>query len=167
MSSFPQDHIRITTGGPMDITKKKQQTQQPRQLLSCTKCRERKVKCDRTKPCSACCARGSPKDCHFLTEGSDYAPIQQSYELRKLRAENLRLKERLRASRNSIEDDDSDQSSESPSGDRSRASSTKRRAARQKRFQGFAWSDSIYFGSPGLANIIADVSSAKIARSCS
>ena len=142
----------------MDITRRKQQSQQPRQLLSCTKCRERKVKCDRTKPCSACCARGSPKECHFVTEGGDYAPIQQSYELRKLRAENLRLKERLRSSRIAIEDDDSDQSSESPSGDRSRASSTKRRAARQKRFQGFEWSDSIYFGSPGLASIIADVS---------
>lgn len=88
----------------------------PRQLLSCTKCRERKVKvsfaasrptsrsillkyfwqCDRTKPCSACCARGQPRQCHFVVgEDSDYYPIQQSYEIRKLRAENLQLKERL------------------------------------------------------------------------
>ncbi|KAJ4399986.1 hypothetical protein N0V91_009059 [Didymella pomorum] len=140
----------------MDVTRRKQQPQQPRQLLSCTKCRERKVKCDRTKPCSACCARGAPKECHFVAEGGDYAPIQQSYELRKLRAENLRLKERLRTSKIYIEDDDSDQSSESQPGDRSRASSTKRRVARQKRFQGSEWSDSIYFGSPGIANIIAD-----------
>ncbi|KAF2621553.1 hypothetical protein BU25DRAFT_379534, partial [Macroventuria anomochaeta] len=140
----------------MDVTRRKQQPQQPRQLLSCTKCRERKVKCDRTKPCSACCARGAPKECHFVAEGGDYAPIQQSYELRKLRAENLRLKERLRTSKISIEDDDSDQSSESQPGDRSRACSIKRRAARQKRFHGSEWSDSIYFGSPGLANIIAD-----------
>jgi hypothetical protein len=154
MSTFSHDQVRSPVGQPI----KKQQPQQPRQLLSCTKCRERKVKCDRTKPCSACCARGAPKDCHFVAEGGDYAPIQQSYELRKLRAENLRLKERLRTSRISIEDNDSDQSSESQLGDGSRGSSVKRRAARQKRFQGSQWSDSIYFGSPGLANVIADVS---------
>ncbi|XPS81632.1 hypothetical protein M3J09_013562 [Ascochyta lentis] len=156
MSTFPHDHINSDVGQAIDMTRRKHQPQQSRQLLSCTKCRERKVKCDRTKPCSACCARGAPKECHFVAEGGDYAPIQQSYELRKLRAENLRLKERLRTSRISIEDDDSDQSSGSQPGDRSRASSIKRRAARQKRFQGLEWSDSIYFGSPGLANVIAD-----------
>ena len=158
MSTFSHDRTHSPAGQPMDIIRRKQQSQQPRQLLSCTKCRERKVKCDRTKPCSACCARGAPKECHFVAEGGDYAPIQQSYELRKLRAENLRLKERLRASRTSIEDDESDQSSGSQPGDTSRASSIKKRTARQKRFQGSEWSDSIYFGSPGLANIITDVS---------
>jgi hypothetical protein len=30
--------------GPAETGKKKQQAQQPRQLLSCTKCRDRKVK---------------------------------------------------------------------------------------------------------------------------
>ncbi|UPX11978.1 uncharacterized protein EKO05_0002556 [Ascochyta rabiei] len=156
MSTFSHDRTSTAVDQAIDVTRRKQQPQQSRQLLSCTKCRERKVKCDRTKPCSACCARGAPKECHFVAEGGDYAPIQQSYELRKLRAENLRLKERLRTSRVSIEDDDSDQSSGSQPGDRTRASSIKRRAARQKRFQGLEWSDSIYFGSPGLANVIAD-----------
>ena len=158
MSIAQHDRIGNPVGQANHITRRKQQSQQPRQLLSCTKCRERKVKCDRTKPCSACCARGAPKECHFVAEGGDYAPIQQSYELRKLRAENVRLKERLRTSRASVEDDGSDQSSESQHGDRSRASSIKRRAARQRKFQGSEGSNSIYFGSPGLANVIADVS---------
>lgn len=158
MSTFSPDRFYSPVGQPIDGARRKQHSQQPRQLLSCTKCRERKVKCDRTKPCSACCARGAPKDCHFVAEGGDYAPIQQSYELRRLRAENLRLKERLRASRISLEDDGSDESSEHWPGSRSRSSSIKRRTARQKRFQGSEWSDSIYFGSPSLANIITDVS---------
>lgn len=158
MSAFSHNILRVPTAQPMDITRRKQQPQQARQLLSCTKCRERKVKCDRTKPCSACCARGAPKECHFIAEGGDYAPIQQSYELRKLRAENLRLKERLRTSMISIEDDDSDHSSESQPGDRCRALFPKKRAVRQRRFQGSERSDSIYFGSPGIANVIADVS---------
>ncbi|KAF2875925.1 hypothetical protein BDV95DRAFT_603321 [Massariosphaeria phaeospora] len=145
-------------------SRRKAQAQQPRQLLSCTKCRERKVKCDRTKPCSACCARGSPKECHFVAEGGDYAPIQQSYELRKLRAENVRLKDRLRASKISIEDEDSDNSAspESQLGDRPVTSAHKRRNAKQKRFQGPGWSDSIYFGSPGLASIINDFASTNL-----
>lgn len=73
----------------------------------------------------------------------------------------MRLKERLRASKIPIEDDDSDAaaSPESQSGERPNNQSQKRRAARQKRFQGAEWTDSIYFGSPGLANVITDVSS--------
>ncbi|KAF2678841.1 hypothetical protein K458DRAFT_394485 [Lentithecium fluviatile CBS 122367] len=139
-------------------SRRRQQPQQARQLLSCTKCRERKVKCDRVKPCSACCARGAPKECHFIAEGGDYAHIQQSYEIRKLRAENLRLKERLRACKIPIEDDESDPaaSPDSHSGERPAGTAQKRRAARQRRFQGSEWSDSIYFGSPGLANVVVD-----------
>jgi hypothetical protein len=131
------------------------------QLVFKTKAKLTRAKCDRTKPCSACCARGQPKDCQFIAEGGDYAPIQQSYELRKLRAENLRLKERLRAGRISIEDEDSDfaASPESHLGDRA-GSSQRRRTAKQKRFQGSEWQDSIYFGSPGLASVVADVSDA-------
>ncbi|PVH93108.1 hypothetical protein DM02DRAFT_634836 [Periconia macrospinosa] len=151
-----------TTAG--DGSRRKQSNQQQRQLLSCTKCRERKVKCDRTKPCSACCARGSPKECHFVAEGGDYTPIQQSYELRKLRAENLRLKERLRASRASVEDDESGViSPTSYLGDRQTSTKQKRRTVRQRRFQGPEWSDSLYFGSPGLANVIADFASINLA----
>ncbi|KAK4945035.1 hypothetical protein LTR10_015712 [Elasticomyces elasticus] len=50
-------------------------------------------------PCSACAARGHPKDCDFVTEegSSIYTPIQQSYEIRQLRLENQQLKERLNA----------------------------------------------------------------------
>ncbi|CAI6334910.1 unnamed protein product [Periconia digitata] len=144
--------------------RKRQPLQQQRQLLSCTKCRERKVKCDRTKPCSACCARGAPKECHFVAEGGDYTPIQQSYELRKLRAENLRLKEQLRASKAHVEDYESESTTpKSQFVDRQSSTTQKRRTARQRRFQGSEWTDSIYFGSPGLANVITDFASINIA----
>ncbi|ORX96802.1 fungal-specific transcription factor domain-domain-containing protein [Clohesyomyces aquaticus] len=147
-----------------DGNKKRHPSQQPRQLLSCTKCRERKVKCDRTKPCSACCARGKPKECQFkVSEGGDYAPIQQSYELRKLRSENLILKERLRQSNLPTYTDEADQAAspdtllgETPT------RSNRRSAAKQKRFQGSEWSDSIYFGSPGLANVINEFASTSL-----
>ncbi|KAG9194321.1 hypothetical protein G6011_04356 [Alternaria panax] len=146
----------------VDTNRRKQQPQQPRQLLSCTKCRERKVKCDRTKPCSACCARGSPRDCHFIAEDGNYAPIQQSYELRKLRAENLRLKERLRACQIPLDDNDAglEVSPDFLSREGAATSHRRRRAAKQKRFQISQWQDSIYFGSPGLATVISDFTSA-------
>ncbi|KAF2657015.1 hypothetical protein K491DRAFT_743597 [Lophiostoma macrostomum CBS 122681] len=144
--------------------RRRQSGQQQRQLLSCTKCRERKVKCDRTKPCSACCARGQPKECQFVAEGGDYAPIQQSYELRKLRTENLRLKERLRASKIPIEDNETEHAT-SPGplyGDPPGSRSHKRRTGRPRRFQGSEWSDSIYFGSPGLANLVNEFASLNV-----
>ncbi|KAI5367500.1 hypothetical protein Slin15195_G026300 [Septoria linicola] len=133
----------------------RQKKPQSRQLLSCTKCRERKVKCDRTKPCSACCARGHPKECEFVVgEGNDYSPIQQSYEIRKLRAENQRLKERLQAARLTQSGDDDDDESSS---DRKVSKGSARAAAsRQRRFKTGDRVDNLYFGTPGLANIVAD-----------
>lgn len=151
----------------------RQKKPQTRQLLSCTKCRERKVKvsrlpsssrwlksdqlqCDRTKPCSACCARGHPKECEFVVgDGNEYSPIQQSYEIRKLRKENQRLRERLQESRlsNSGEEEDEYESDRKPSKTASRAAAT-----RQRRFKTGERVDNLYFGTPGLANIVADVS---------
>ncbi|CAN9195991.1 unnamed protein product [Alternaria alternata] len=161
MAEVPHERIHIAqdqSPSVVDTNRRKQQPQQPRQLLSCTKCRERKVKCDRTKPCSACCARGSPRDCHFIAEDGNYAPIQQSYELRKLRAENLRLKERLRAYQISIDDNDPgrEHSSDFLRGEEA-ATSHRRRGTKQERFQNSEWQDSIYFGSPGLVTVVSDV----------
>lgn len=171
-SQTPQPSQFESEGQTSSRDRKKKQ-QQPRQLLSCTKCRERKVKacfeagyvedlailtceqCDRTKPCSACCARGLPKECHFvLGEGAEFGPIQQSLELRKLRIENQRLKERLLAAKVPLLDE-SDDDDESSSG---RPGPSNRRATKQKRFRTNEQTDSLYFGSPGLASVIADVS---------
>jgi hypothetical protein len=178
--TLPSSSLRIES--PLTASEKKLKKQQPRQLLSCTKCRERKVKvslsvqrfsylsilslttqCDRTKPCSACCARGLPKECHFvLGEGADFGPIQQSLELRRLRAENQRLKERLLADRTSLSED-----SETEDGSSGvRTVSTGRRPSRQRRFRANDQTDSIYFGSPGLANVIADVSKVRVLCIC-
>jgi hypothetical protein len=66
----------------------------------------------------------------------------------------------LRASQIPIDEEDSDLA---PSPDSQLddwpSSSQKRRAAKQRRFQGSEWQDSIYFGSPGLVTVVADVSS--------
>ncbi|CAK4031782.1 transcriptional regulatory [Lecanosticta acicola] len=139
----------------------RQKKPQSRQLLSCTKCRERKVKCDRTKPCSACCARGHPKECEFVVgEGNDYSPIQQSYEIRKLRAENQRLKERLQQARLTGSGDDDD---DGDSSDRKGSRTTSRAAAsRQRRFKTGERVDNLYFGTPGLANIVHDFANLQV-----
>lgn len=36
-----------------------------RTALSCQECKRRKIKCDRTSPCSACCRRGEEKTCRW------------------------------------------------------------------------------------------------------
>ncbi|KAF2791298.1 hypothetical protein K505DRAFT_363937 [Melanomma pulvis-pyrius CBS 109.77] len=145
---------------PPNVAKgsKRKQLSQPRQLLSCTKCRKRKVKCDRTTPCSACCARGEPKECEYITNSGDFVPIQQSYEIRKLRQENLRLKERLRVNQIPIEDVKAEHlaSPDSRLSDKTASSLHKRHTTRRRPFEGSKWPDSIYFGSPGLANVIED-----------
>ena len=115
------------------------------------------VQCDRTKPCTACCARGHPSECEFLVpEGNDYGPIPQSYELRKLRAENQRLKERLQARR--IDQSDPDDDDEGSPERRGSRKASKPSSTRQKRFRTGDRTDNLYFGTPGLASVVADVS---------
>ena len=89
-------------------------------------------------------------------EGNDYSPIQQSYEIRKLRQENTRLKERLQAAKLSHSGEDED---DTESNDRRGPSGVSRAAAaHQRRFRTRERVDNLYFGTPGLANIVTDVS---------
>jgi hypothetical protein len=91
-----------------------------------------------------------------ISEGNDYSPIQQSYEIKVLRRDNQKLREQLREARarDSAGDDDD---VESP--DRSGSKSTSRAAAaKQRRFRTGERVDNLYFGTPGLANIVSDVS---------
>ncbi|PYH97601.1 hypothetical protein BO71DRAFT_318279 [Aspergillus ellipticus CBS 707.79] len=63
-----------------------------RQLRSCKVCRFRKVKCDRVKPCHACCAHGYPSKCAYDTDPEDtLQPISQVDEIRNLRDEICEL----------------------------------------------------------------------------
>nr|OQO26881.1 hypothetical protein B0A51_12170 [Rachicladosporium sp. CCFEE 5018] len=117
--------------------------------------------CDRTKPCSACCARGHPKECEFIVgEGNDYSPIQQSYEIRKLRSENQNLKERLRDAHLLYSGDEVD-ADEPPDGTGSKVIS-RATAAKQRRFRTSDRIDNIYFGTPGLASIVSDFANLQV-----
>ncbi|KAI9039724.1 Zn(II)2Cys6 transcription factor [Aspergillus affinis] len=49
-----------------------------RPTYSCLNCHKRKVKCDRVKPCGACCLRGTPSECEYGTSKKDRHYIQQS-----------------------------------------------------------------------------------------
>ncbi|KAJ5641648.1 transcriptional regulator family: Fungal Specific TF [Penicillium lividum] len=67
-----------------------------RQSRSCKVCRLRKVKCDRVKPCHACCAHGYPSKCVYETVPHEEAhPISQAEEIRNLRAEIRDLRARI------------------------------------------------------------------------
>ncbi|KAF2151802.1 hypothetical protein K461DRAFT_157483 [Myriangium duriaei CBS 260.36] len=129
---------------------RKKPKQQPRQLMSCSKCRERKVKCDRTHPCSACCARGHPKDCFFVAGEGTFVPMQQSAELRRLRAENQRLKERLLESKVSVSGDSDD-------GGPSVGQTSGITRFGQRKFGADEPAETIYFGSPSFASVVADL----------
>ncbi|KAE8166021.1 hypothetical protein BDV40DRAFT_256637 [Aspergillus tamarii] len=71
-------------------------SQAPRQVRSCRVCRLRKVKCDRVKPCHACCAHGYPSKCVYEPgTDEDPQPISQADEIRNLRVEIRDLTARL------------------------------------------------------------------------
>ncbi|KAL2857264.1 hypothetical protein BJY01DRAFT_202513 [Aspergillus pseudoustus] len=74
-------------------------TQGPRQSRSCKVCRVRKVKCDRVKPCHACCTHGYPSKCVYeVIPGEDFRPLSQDEEIRNLRAEIKELNARINGS---------------------------------------------------------------------
>ncbi|CEJ61206.1 hypothetical protein PMG11_09743 [Penicillium brasilianum] len=67
-----------------------------RQSRSCKVCRARKVKCDRVKPCHACCAHGYPSKCVYENVPEEEArPISQAEEIRNLRSEIRELRARI------------------------------------------------------------------------
>ncbi|KAL3448123.1 hypothetical protein BJX65DRAFT_317692 [Aspergillus insuetus] len=76
-------------------------TQGLRQSRSCKVCRARKVKCDRVKPCHACCTHGYPSKCVYeVVPGEDFKPISQAEEIRNLRNEIKELTARINGGSN-------------------------------------------------------------------
>ncbi|KAL1986969.1 hypothetical protein VTN96DRAFT_5125 [Rasamsonia emersonii] len=90
MDRQPASEIESSSATTSDSTKAKYRPQQ-----SCIKCRERKVKCDRAKPCRACCSRGLQSECEYNTNNEDRFQINQADIIENLRREVNRLKRRL------------------------------------------------------------------------
>ncbi|EED13612.1 C6 finger domain protein, putative [Talaromyces stipitatus ATCC 10500] len=66
-----------------------------RRTLSCLSCQKRKLKCDRVKPCRACCMRGVPAECDYGTTKHDRGFIAQSDLIEELRAKLKKLEQKL------------------------------------------------------------------------
>ncbi|KAJ6102285.1 hypothetical protein N7486_004712 [Penicillium sp. IBT 16267x] len=62
---------------------------------SCLRCRERKVKCDRSIPCHACIIRGIESECTYLTTAEDRKHISQAEVIDRLRREVAQLRTQL------------------------------------------------------------------------
>ncbi|KAJ5656618.1 hypothetical protein N7507_008568 [Penicillium longicatenatum] len=62
---------------------------------SCLRCRERKVKCDRSIPCHACIIRGIESECTYLTTPEDREHISQAEIIDRLRREVAQLRTQL------------------------------------------------------------------------
>ncbi|GKZ56828.1 hypothetical protein AnigIFM60653_007987 [Aspergillus niger] len=70
-----------------------------RPTYSCLNCHKRKVKCDRVKPCGACCLRGTPSECEYGTSKRDRHYIQQSALIENLLRSCENLKQQLAEAR--------------------------------------------------------------------
>jgi hypothetical protein len=70
-----------------------------RPTYSCLQCHKRKVKCDRVKPCGACCLRGTPSECEYGTSKQDRHFIEQSTVIENLLQSCKTLKQELEETR--------------------------------------------------------------------
>ncbi|GFF34961.1 uncharacterized protein AN5342 [Aspergillus udagawae] len=70
-----------------------------RPTYSCLNCHKRKVKCDRVKPCGACCLRGTPSECEYGTSKRDRHYIEQSALIESLTQTCEDLKKQLAEAR--------------------------------------------------------------------
>ncbi|PYI20831.1 C6 finger domain protein [Aspergillus violaceofuscus CBS 115571] len=70
-----------------------------RPTYSCLNCHKRKVKCDRVKPCGACCLRGTPSECDYGTSKRDRQYIQQATLIDNLLRSCESLKQQLAEAR--------------------------------------------------------------------
>ncbi|PYH49865.1 Zn(II)2Cys6 transcription factor domain-containing protein [Aspergillus saccharolyticus JOP 1030-1] len=70
-----------------------------RPTYSCLNCHKRKVKCNRVKPCGACCLRGTPSECDYGTSKRDRQYIQQATLIDNLLRSCETLKQQLAEAR--------------------------------------------------------------------
>ncbi|KAE8138915.1 hypothetical protein BDV38DRAFT_291652 [Aspergillus pseudotamarii] len=56
---------------------RKRRDQKPRVLLSCTRCREKKLKCNRELPCANCLKRGQNAGCRYVAERPKHISPQE------------------------------------------------------------------------------------------
>ncbi|KAF9884974.1 hypothetical protein FE257_000884 [Aspergillus nanangensis] len=95
MSSYDGDPPGMAmTAKPTTAARKK-----IRPTYSCLSCHKRKVKCDRVKPCGACCLRGTPSECEYGTSKKDRHYIQQSTRIEQLTRTCEDLKRQLAEAR--------------------------------------------------------------------
>ncbi|PYI03210.1 hypothetical protein BO78DRAFT_375535 [Aspergillus sclerotiicarbonarius CBS 121057] len=67
----PPGHVSPPELGDGSLTRKR-----PRPVVSCLRCRKKKLKCDRVLPCENCSKAGCPTDCVFHPDGIDGLPDQ-------------------------------------------------------------------------------------------
>lgn len=60
----------------------------PRPVVSCLRCREKKLKCDRVAPCENCSKAGCPADC-FYHPGASFDSLPQA---KRTRLDNIHQK---------------------------------------------------------------------------
>ncbi|KAF7345709.1 C6 transcriptional factoral factor [Mycena venus] len=75
-----------------------------RQALSCTECKRRKIRCDRTQPCAPCVRRGDQAKCqwHVVEPAAEKYVPRSEYDTLRTRVDSL--EEALRARVNAFED---------------------------------------------------------------
>ncbi|GFF50637.1 hypothetical protein IFM58399_08861 [Aspergillus lentulus] len=78
MSDSQSDQQKGLPASTATPTAKAGARKKSRPTYSCLNCHKRKVKCDRVKPCGACCLRGTPSECEYGTSKRDRHYIQQS-----------------------------------------------------------------------------------------
>ncbi|KAE8151650.1 putative C6 finger domain protein [Aspergillus avenaceus] len=81
------------------MTSKSGPRKKMRPTYSCLNCHKRKVKCDRVKPCGACCLRGTPSECEYGTSKKDRHYIEQSTLIDNLMQTCESLKQQLAEAR--------------------------------------------------------------------
>ncbi|KAJ5805951.1 uncharacterized protein N7503_003553 [Penicillium pulvis] len=68
------------SGNEDDADDKQRDSKRPRMAISCSECRRRKIKCDRSVPCMACVKRGVPGSCRW--ENAKVEPSPQPFALK-------------------------------------------------------------------------------------
>lgn len=68
------------SGNEDDPDDKQRDSKRPRMAISCSECRRRKIKCDRSVPCMACVKRGVPGSCRW--ENAKVEPSPQPFALK-------------------------------------------------------------------------------------
>ncbi|KAL4964594.1 Zn(II)2Cys6 transcription factor domain-containing protein [Aspergillus stella-maris] len=97
-TTTPSTSTSSTSSEPIsneDTDTTQEKPSKPRPITSCSACRARKIKCNKSHPCTACIARNQPEQCSYSSTSEERSAIASADLISELRGARNKLQNQV------------------------------------------------------------------------